>query len=201
MSISQEKIFEVLRRVETPSRYMGGEINSIVKDLGQIDLTVALVMPETYEIGQSNLGLKILYEAVNRLSNAAAERVYAPWVDAEKVFRETKIPPFSLENKVPLNEFDLIGISLPYELSYTNLLTLFDLSGIPFRSQDRDDSFPLILGGGNQAFNPEPIADFFDAFVVGDGEESLVEIVKKMIVGKRKAKEDLLRELSGIQGV
>src|SRR5215471_9162322 len=129
MVIPQNKLFEVLRQVEKPARYLGGEVNSIAKSLESVDFKVALVMPETYEIGQSNLGLKILYEAVNRIPGVAAERVYAPWIDAEKIFREEKLPVFSLENKIPLNEFDLIGISLPYELSYTNILTLFDLCG------------------------------------------------------------------------
>ncbi|MFO1518069.1 MAG: TIGR03960 family B12-binding radical SAM protein [bacterium] len=200
MRLPQEKLFEILKKVEKPARYLGGEVNAIVKDLGQVDFKAALVMPETYEIGQSNLGLKILYETLNRMPRVAAERVYSPWVDAEKVFRQHQVSPFSLENKIPLEEFDLIGISLPYELSYTNILTLFDLSGIPFRSKDRDSSFPLIIGGGNQAFNPEPIADFFDGFVVGDGENAIVEIVEKMSAFRDGSKEELLRELSKIQG-
>jgi radical SAM superfamily enzyme YgiQ (UPF0313 family) len=139
-----------------------------------------------------------------------AERVYA--LDrCGKVFREEKLPVFSLENKIPLNEFDLIGISLPYELSYTNILTLFDLCGIPFRASHRKELFPIILGGGNQAFNPEPIADFFDAFVVGDGEEALVEIIEKLRACKgdasvaptndRERKEAIFRDLATIQGV
>ncbi len=182
--VSQSKIFEILKRVEKPARYLGQEVNSITKDLTKVDLKVALVMPETYEIAQSNLGLQILYNILNKIPNVAAERVYAPWVDLEQELRKEKVAPFSLENKIPLNEFDLIGISLPYELSYTNILTMFDLAGIPFRSKDRSEekgSFPLIIGGGNQAFNPEPVADFFDGFVVGDLEDAIVKIVEKMI--------------------
>ncbi len=205
----QEKIHGVLRRVEKPARYVGGEVNAIVKDLSQVELKVALVMPETYEIAQSNVGLKILYEIANQIPGVAAERVYSPWVDMEQELRTQGLAPFSLENKIPLNEFDLIGMSLPYELSYTNILTLLDLAKIPFRAADRDERHPLIIGGGNQAFNPEPIADFFDAFVVGDGEEALVRMIELIQRFKKSpqppftkgGKEEILRELSKIQGV
>ncbi len=217
MQIPQQKIFEILKKVEKPGRYLGNEVNAIIKDLSKVDLKIALVMPETYEIAQSNLGLQILYEVANRIPNVLAERVYAPWVDLEKVLREEKVPLFSLENKIPLGDFDIIGISLPYELSYTNILTMLDLAGIPRWSTDRKDIFPLIIGGGNQSFNPEPIADFFDAFVVGDGEESLVEIIGKVMEFKRggapwrapdlgaasgtPTKIELLRNLTSIRGV
>ncbi len=206
MPVSQEKLFEILKKVERPTRYLGNEINAIKKDLSGIQVKIALVMPETYEIGQSNLGLKILYEVLNRIPHVAAERVYAPWVDCEQVLRQEKIPVFSLENKIPLGEFDLIGVSLPYELSYTNLLTLFDLAGIPFRSENRKNIFPLVVGGGNQAFNPEPVADFFDAFVIGDGEETSVKIVEKLLEFKKSPqppfdKVGLLHDLTKIQGL
>lgn len=207
MAISQEKIFKILKQVEKPGRYLGNEVNAVAKDLSQIELKVALVMPETYEIAQSNLGLQILYEVANRLPGVVAERVYAPWVDMEKVLREEKVPLFSLESKIPLNEFDLIGISLPYELSYTNILTMLDLADIPRWSHDRSAVFPLIIGGGNQSFNPEPVADFFDGFVVGDGEESLVQIIQKLLEFKRSEKKNtaaekqsLLKELTQIRG-
>lgn len=203
MQISQQKIFEILKKVEKPGRYLGNEVNAVMKDLSKVDLKIALVMPETYEIAQSNLGLQILYEVANRIPKVVAERVYAPWVDLEKVLREEKVPIFSLESKIPLSEFDIIGISLPYELSYTNILTMLDLAGIPRWSKDRKDIFPLIIGGGNQSFNPEPIADFFDAFVVGDGEESLVEIIGKVLDYKKNPlqKTQLLRSLTSIRGV
>lgn len=229
MQIAQQKIFEILKKVEKPGRYLGNEVNACHKDLSQVDLKIALIMPETYEIAQSNLGLQILYEVANKIPNVVAERVYAPWVDLEKVLREEKVPLFSLESKIPLSEFDIIGISLPYELSYTNILTMFDLASIPRWAKDRNSLFPLIIGGGNQSFNPEPIADFFDAFVVGDGEEALVEIIGKILKWKegviaspakqgaaisrvysrdrhvteapRDDKCDLLRELSSIRGV
>lgn len=208
MAISQKKLFEILKKVEKPGRYLGNEVNAVAKDLSKVELKIALVMPETYEIAQSNLGLQILYEVANRLPEVAAERVYAPWVDMEKVLREEKVPIFSLESKIPLSEFDIIGISLPYELSYTNILTMLDLAGIPRWSKDRKDNFPLIIGGGNQSFNPEPIADFFDGFVVGDGEESLVEIIQKVLAFKRAGKtsvpfekQKLLEDLKNIRGV
>ncbi len=206
MQIPQQKIFEILKRVEKPARYLGNEVNAIVKDLSKVDLKLALLMPETYEIAQSNLGIQILYEVANQIPNVAAERVYAPWVDLEKVLREEKVPLFSLENKIPLSEFDIIGISLPYELSYTNILTILDLAGIPRWSENRKDIFPLVIGGGNQSFNPEPVADFFDAFVVGDGEEALVKIIGKVMEFKLRArdhtsgKENLLKSLTSIRG-
>lgn len=205
MSFAEQKIFEILKRVEKPARYLGGEVNAIVKDLSQVDLKVALVMPEPYEIAQSNLGIQILYEVLNKIPNVAAERVYAPWVDLERELRAASLPPFSLENKVPLSEFDIIGISLPYELSYTNILTMLDLARIPFYAKDRQGMLPLIIGGGNQAFNPEPIADFFDAFVIGDGEEVVVQIVEQVMRWKKKeaplpAKAELLKEMTAIPG-
>lgn len=205
MQIPQQKIFEILKKVEKPGRYLGNEVNAVMKDLTKVDLKIALIMPETYEIAQSNLGLQILYEVANRIPNVVAERVYAPWVDMEKVLREAGVPIFSLESKIPLAEFDIIGISLPYELSYTNILTMLDLAGIPRWSKDRQEIFPLIIGGGNQSFNPEPIADFFDAFVVGDGEEALVEIIGKVMEWKERrgerVKQELLRNLTSIRGV
>lgn len=200
MPVSEEKWLKFLKRVEKPARYLGGEINAIVKDPLKVDLKIALVMPETYEIAQSNLGLKILYEIANRHPNVLAERVYAPWIDAEKVLRDLDLAPFSLENHIPLNEFDIIGISLPYELSYTNILTMFDLAKIPFYAKDRAPLFPLIIGGGNQAFNPEPIAEFFDGFVVGDGEEALQQIIEKILENKGQEKNKVLKSLTSIQG-
>ncbi|MBF0491155.1 MAG: TIGR03960 family B12-binding radical SAM protein [Deltaproteobacteria bacterium] len=195
----QAQLYDILKRVKKPARYMGGEINAIVKNPAEVDFKMALVMPETYEIGQSNLGLKILYEVVNKIPGVAAERVYAPWVDFEQELRKAGLLPFSLENKIPLNQFDLIGFSLPYELSYTNILTLLDLAKIPFYAKDRDESYPLIIGGGNQAFNPEPVADFFDAFVVGDGEEALPRMIE--VMRRLTNPSCLLRELSKIEGV
>ena len=164
---------EMLLSVTKPARYTGGEWNSVTKGDQGIDCRVALCFPDLYEIGMSHLGLKILYSILNDRSDVACERSFAPWHDMEKVMRERGIPLFSLETKRPLNEFDIIGFSLQYELSYTNILNMLDLSGMPLFSKDRDGHHPLVIGGGPCAFNPEPLADFFDCFVIGEGEEAV----------------------------
>ena len=152
---------EMLLGVSKPARYTGGEWNSVVKSDKGIDCRVALCFPDLYEIGMSHLGLKILYSVLNGREDIACERSFAPWHDMEKVLRENKIPLFSLETKRPLGSFDMIGFSLQYELSYTNILNMLDLSGIPLFSKDRGDPHPLVIGGGPCAFNPEPMAYFF----------------------------------------
>lgn len=194
---------EMLLSVAKPARYTGGEWNSIVKgDLG-IDCRIALCFPDLYEIGMSHLGLKILYSVLNGRSDVACERSFAPWHDMERVLRGNGIPLFSLETKRPLNKFDMLGFSLQYELSYTNILNMLDLSGIPLFSKDRDGSHPLIAGGGPCAFNPEPLADFFDCFVIGEAEEAVLEVADAVIGNKRAkaSRGELLERLSGIEGV
>ncbi len=195
----KDKILEILSEVRRPSRYLGNEKNAIKKDLSKIDLKVALCYPDTYEIGMSNIGLSILYHLLNDQPDIACERVYAPWMDMEQKLREKKLPLTSLESAHPIRDFDILGISIPYELTYTNILTILNLAGIPFFAKDRDETFPLILGGGTGGFNPEPVADFFDAIVVGDGEEVISEICD--VVKKYKNKNDLLRKLSSIRGI
>jgi radical SAM family uncharacterized protein/radical SAM-linked protein len=194
---------ELLRRVEKPGRYLGGEWNEIRKDLGKVKAKVALVFPDSYEIGMSYLGQKILYTLLNNHSSILAERVYAPWIDFEEQLRLHKRPLFSLENKIPLREFDLLGFSLLYELNYTNVLTILDLGQIPLLSSERDLKFPLVIGGGPAVFNPEPITPIFDLFLVGDGEEGFIEIVEKFLLLKKEINEKnvLLEELSKIKGV
>ena len=167
---------EFLSLVSKPVRYLGNEIHSVRKDSSEIRLKFCLAFPDVYEVGMSHLGFQILYHILNGKEGIACERAFAPWVDMEQVLREKSIRLASLESSTPLDQFDIIGFSLQYELCYTNVLNMLDLSGIPFRAEERDDRFPLIIGGGPTAFNPAPVADFFDAFVIGDGEEAVVEI-------------------------
>ena len=175
---------QILLKVQKPGRYVGGELNIVVKDWDKIQTTVALVFPDIYDIGVSNVGLKILYDQINRRDDALAERAYAPWTDMEALMRERGIPLYSLESKRPLSGFDLIGFSLPYETLYTNTLNILDLAGLPVRSADRDDSHPIIIAGGHAATNPEPMHAFMDAFVIGEGEEVIHDIIH--IIQKRK---------------
>jgi len=194
---------ELLPLVSKPVRYLGREINSIRKDPSEVRLNFCLAFPDVYEVGMSHLGIQILYHILNSKNGVACERVFAPWVDMEKVLREKRIPLSSLESSLPLNQFDIIGFSLQYELCFTNVLNMLDLSNIPFFSKDRDDRFPLIIAGGPTAFNPEPVVDFFDAIVIGDGEEAALEICDVAIQWKEShgKKEDLLKSLSKLKGV
>jgi radical SAM family uncharacterized protein len=199
----ERKLAWILPRIRKPGRYTGGELNQVVKDWDQVDVHVALAFPDIYDLGMSNLGLAILYDILNQLDDVNAERVYLPWVDMEAAMREEGIPLYSLESKHPISQFDLLGISLPYETLYTNTLNLLDLAGIPLRSADRDENDPLVIAGGHAAHNPEPMADFIDAFVIGEGEEVLVEVVRTIQQSKADggSRADLLRSLAGIWGV
>jgi len=195
---------EILARVQTPTRYAGTEINAVRKDHDKVDLTFALAFPDLYEIGTSHFGLQILYSILNNRKNIAAERFFAPAPDMESLMRERQVPCLSMETRTPLAHFDVIGVSLLYELNFTNILTLFSLSGIPFYADQRDDTFPLVIAGGPCAFNPEPLAEFFDAFVIGDGEDTVLEVADTVMAFKQDgdgSKKTLLRELSRIQGV
>lgn len=170
---------QVLPLVKKPGRYIGGEINSVIKDLSNVDVRFALAFPDVYEIGMSNLGLKILYEEINNNNGFYAERVFSPWIDLEGHMRRLGIPMFSQETHSPLKEFDIIGFSLQYELLYTNVLNILDLAGIPKRSEERQNGdYPLIIAGGQMAYTPEPIAPYIDLFLVGDGEEVVVKVIE-----------------------
>jgi len=194
---------DILLSVSRPSRYIGGEINSVKKDLSKVRTKVALVFPDVYEVGMSHLGLKILYHIINNMEDAAAERAFVPWVDLEEVLMKRGLPLVSMESSLPLREFDIIGFTLPYELCYTNILTTLSLSGIPLYSSERDERHPLIIGGGTAVFNPEPMAEFFDAFFLGDGEEGIGDIIRVYSTwkGSGRSRESLLLELSGIVGI
>jgi radical SAM family uncharacterized protein len=194
---------EILKQVEKPGRYIGGEWNEKRKIPSAAAVKVALVFPDVYEIGMSYLGQKILYDVLNARPSFLAERVFAPWPDLEEKLRSRKMPLLSLENKIPLRNFDILGFSLLYELNYSNILTILDLGGIPFLREERGDDFPLIMAGGPAAFNPEPVSDIFDAFFLGDGEEGFPEIAEKYSLMRKSGakKDEVLSELAKFQGV
>jgi radical SAM family uncharacterized protein len=195
----QAKLDRILLKVQKPGRYVGGELNSTVKDWDSAQVKVALVFPDIYDIGVSNVGLKILYDQINQRDDALAERAYAPWTDMEALMREHGIPLYALESKRPLAGFDLIGFTLPYETLYTNTLNILDLAGIPVRSADRDETHPIIIAGGHSTTNPEPMHAFIDAFVIGEGEEVIHDIVN--VVQKHMSRGQALKELAQIPGV
>lgn len=199
----KERLDRLLITVQKPGRYTGGELNQVVKEWDSVDTHVALVFPDIYDLGISNLGISILYETLNQRDEVLVERAYCPWEDMEALMREENIPLYSLESKHPLSQFDIIGISLPYETLYTNTLNLLDLANIPIHAHDRDEKHPLIIAGGHTTFNPEPMSDFIDAFVIGDGEEVIHEIVDVYRGWRqdRKTRHDLLTRLAGIWGV
>ena len=193
----------ILPTVEKPGRYVGLERNVVRKDLGSAAITLALAFPDTYEIGMSHTGLKILYELVNRRADFACERVYAPWTDLEAKMRERGIPLFSTESFAPAADFDVLGFSLQAEVNYSNILNMLDLAGIPVWQRDRRESDPIVLGGGPCTANPEPIADFFDAFLIGDAEEALPLFLNALREARSAglSRRDLLARLSQIEGV
>ncbi|MDD8030572.1 MAG: TIGR03960 family B12-binding radical SAM protein [Acidobacteriota bacterium] len=201
--IEFEDLEFLLRQVQKPGRYTGGEWNQIKKDPEAVKLRIALAFPEAYEIGMSYLGQKILYNLLNQRSEVLAERVYAPWPDFEEQLRKSETPLFSLENRIPLFQFDIVGISLLYELNNTNLLNILELGKIPLLSQDRTLNHPLVVAGGPAALNPEPLAEFIDLFAFGDGEEVFFEIIDRYLEAKPAAnsREELLRSFSNIPGL
>ena len=203
-AMDNNKLNELLLTVQKPGRYVGGEWNSVRKEWTDDKVKVLLAFPDLYEVGMSYLGTKILYGILNKRSDCLCERVFSPWVDFEKVLRDNKTSLFSLESRKPIREFDIIGISVAYELCYTNILNLLDLGGIPVRSADRTDEDPLIIAGGPSIYNPEPIAEFIDLFLIGDGEDAINEIVdsyKRLQSSGVKKRADILRELANIKGV
>ncbi len=176
-----EKLNAVLKQVSKPGRYCGGEYGQIIKNKADVKARFAFAFPDTYEIGMSNLGIRILYDCLNREDDIWCERVYAPWVDMQEKMREFDIPLWAHESKDDIKDFDFLGFTLQYEMCYTTVLNMLELSNIPLYSRDRGDEFPIIIGGGPCAYNPEPVADFFDLFNIGEGEEMLVEIVRLYI--------------------
>lgn len=197
------KLESILPTVEKPGRYTGGELNQIVKDWDSIPTHVALVFPDIYDIGMSNLGLAILYDLINQRKDSLAERVYSPWVDMEEALRKEGVPLYSLETKHALADFDIIGISLPYESLYTNTLNILNLGGVPLFSSERTEDDPLVVAGGHATYNPEPMHTFIDAFVIGEGEEVIHEIIEtyQRWHGSGATRRDLLCSLSRLWGV
>jgi radical SAM family uncharacterized protein len=198
------RLDRILPGVEQPARYTGGEWNSVAKDWSRTPIRIALAYPDVYEVGMSNMGLAILYELLNDLPDVAAERVYAPWTDMEDALRSAGLPLYSLETRRPLAAFDWIGFSLGYELNYTNVLNMLDLAGIPARARERDERHPLVIGGGSMTYNSEPVADFFDLFVVGEGEEvtpELVDLYRRTRGSGGYSRAAFLRQAAQIEGV
>lgn len=198
--MEQWALERLLQNVEKPARYIGGEWNSIVKE--QADVRFALCFPDVYEIGMSHMGTKILYHVLNTRADTACERVYTPWPDMEKVLRENDVPLFSLETKRSLASFDIVGFSLLYEMCYTNILTMLDLSGIPMRSADRGEDAPLVVCGGPCMCNPEPVAPFMDVVMLGDGEDLISELVDAYLASRAagESRHEMLRRIARIEG-
>ncbi|NLH00312.1 MAG: TIGR03960 family B12-binding radical SAM protein [Clostridiales bacterium] len=198
-----KKLLRILPKVQKPARYTGGEYNQIIKDKASVDIRMALCFPDTYEIGMSNLGIRILYGIINEMDGVWCERVFAPWGDMENEMRSNNIPLWALESGDPLAEFDAIGFSIGYEMAYTNVLNMLDLAGIPIRSKDRPELTPLVFAGGTSCCNPEPMADFFDLCVIGEGEDADRELLLLLREAKKTgmSKKEFLSEAAKIEGI
>lgn len=194
---------EILMKIEKPARYIGGEVNSVMKDKDKVDIRFAMCFPDVYEIGMSHLGIQILYDMFNRREDVWCERVYSPWTDLDAVMRQEKIPLFALESQDPIRDFDFLGITIQYEMCYTNILQILDLSGIPLHAADRTWEDPIVIGGGPCTYNPEPLAEFFDLFYIGEGEtvyDQLLDAYKE--VRKRGgSRQDYLERAAEIEGI
>ncbi len=194
---------ELLLSIQQPARYIGGEVNMVVKDPSRVDIRFAMCFPDVYDIGMSHLGMQILYDMFNRRKDTYCERVYSPWVDLDKVMREKNIPLFALESQEPVKNFDFLGITLQYEMCYTNVLQVLELSHIPLHAADRKEDDPLVIGGGPCAYNPEPLADFFDLFYIGEGEtayDRLLDLYKEH-KQKGKGRKAFLEQAASVPGI
>ncbi len=194
---------EILMKIEKPARYIGGEVNSVMKDKENIDVRFAMCFPDVYEIGMSHLGIQILYDMFNRREDVWCERVYSPWTDLDKIMREEQIPLFALESQEPVKNFDFLGITIQFEMCYTNILQILELSQIPLHSTERTEEDPIVIGGGPCAYNPEPLADFFDLFYIGEGEtvyDELLDTYKKC-KSEGKSRKEFLEMAAGIEGI
>lgn len=194
---------EILLEIDKAARYIGGEVNSVMKDKEKVDIRFCMAFPDVYEIGMSNLGMMILYDMFNKREDVWCERLFSPWTDLDKVMRENKIPLFALESQDPVKEFDFLGITLGYEMCYTNVLQLLDLSGIPLKTEERGEEDPLVIGGGACAYNPEPLAPFFDMFYIGEGETSYDALFDAYKENKAEggSREDFLLKAAKIPGI
>lgn len=194
---------EILLKIDKAARYIGGEVNSVMKDKDKVDLRFCMAFPDVYEIGMSNLGMAILYDSFNKREDIWCERLFSPWTDLDKLMREQNIPLFALESQDPVKDFDMLGITLGYEMCYTNVLQLLDLSGIPLKAEERGEDFPVVIGGGACSYNPEPLAPFFDLFYIGEGEISYNALFDAYIENKKAggSKEDFLKKAAQVPGI
>ena len=194
---------DILLNIEKPARYIGGEVNSVMKDKDKVDIRFAMCFPDVYEIGMSHLGIQILYDMFNRREDTWCERVYSPWLDLDKVLREKNIPLFALESQDPVRDFDFLGITIQFEMCYTNILQILDLSHIPLHAADRKEADPIVIGGGPCAYNPEPLAEFFDIFYIGEGETVYDELLDTYKAWKKSggSRKDFLRQAARIEGL
>lgn len=195
---------DILMRIDKPARYIGNEVNAVMKNKDEADIRFAMCFPDVYEIGMSHLGIQILYDMFNRREDVYCERVYSPWPDLHAIMKEKNIPLFALETQDPIKEFDFVGITLQYEMCYTNILQILDLGQIPMFSKDRKNDDPLVICGGPCTYNPEPIADFFDLIYIGEGETSydaLFDLYREMKAGGSFSRTAFLRKASSIPGI
>ena len=194
---------DILLNIEKPARYIGGEVNSVMKDKDEVDIRFAMCFPDVYEIGMSHLGIQILYDMFNRREDIWCERVYSPWLDLDKVLREKNIPLFALESQDPVRDFDFLGITIQFEMCYTNILQILDLSHIPLHAADRTKADPIVIGGGPCAYNPEPLAEFFDIFYIGEGETVYDELLDTYKAWKKSggSRKEFLRQAARIEGL
>ena len=194
---------EILLKIEKPARYIGNEVNSVMKDKEKVDIRFAMCFPDVYEIGMSHLGIQILYDMFNRKEDTWCERVYSPWLDLDKILKEKKIPLFALESQDPVRDFDFLGITIQFEMCYTNILQILDLSQIPLHAADRTEEDPIVIGGGPCAYNPEPLAEFFDIFYIGEGETVYDELLDTYKEWKQSgaSRKDFLRQAARIEGL
>ncbi|MCW7999853.1 B12-binding domain-containing radical SAM protein, partial [Clostridium sp. cpc1] len=201
--INLEKFERILNRVEKPARYIGMEENSIKKDLSKMNIKFAFAFPDVYDVGMSHVGLHILYNLINVKEDICCERVFAPWTDMEQEMKKVNIPLFTLESKEPIKNFDFLGFTLQYEMSYTNIINMLHLGQIPIYSRDRTEEDPFVIGGGPCVYNPEPLAEFIDFFVIGEGEEVIFEIFNEYREWKKSdgTRDDFLENISKIEGI
>ena len=194
---------DILLNIEKPARYIGGEVNSVMKDKDKADIRFAMCFPDVYEIGMSHLGIQILYDMFNRREDTWCERVYSPWLDLDKVLREKNIQLFALESQDPVRDFDFLGITIQFEMCYTNILQILDLSHIPLHAADRTEADPIVIGGGPCAYNPEPLAEFFDIFYIGEGETVYDELLDTYKAWKKSggSRKEFLRQAARIEGL
>ena len=194
---------EILLKIEKPARYIGNEVNSVMKDKNKVDIRFAMCFPDVYEIGMSHLGIQILYALFNKREDVWCERVYSPWLDLDKVMREEQIPLFALESQDPVKDFDFLGITIQYEMCYTNILQVLELSQIPLHAAERTEEHPIVIGGGPCTYNPEPLADFFDLFYIGEGETVYNELLDtyKKCKAEGKSRLEFLEAAAGIEGI